>query len=279
MLGRTVVGGYISPLAARPKPAYPSGMTVDPRSAAETILVADDDANLRASVRTALEREGLRVGEAADGLAAREAIRAPASRPDLVVLDISMPRLNGLDLLKELRASGDAIPVIFLTSRDEELDRVLGLELGADDYLPKPFSLRELTARVRAVLRRSEFRLAGKARGDGAGSASPWACGAATTRRVFGALSLDPEYFRAFWGPVELDLTVTEFRVLDCLLELPGAAKTREAIVARAYPSETYLSDRVIDCHIKRLRRKLREAGAGDDLIETVYGLGYRLHA
>lgn len=237
-----------------------------------TILVADDDENLRASVRAALERDGLTVREARDGHEAREALRSDEARPRLVVLDISMPRVNGLDLLRELRAEGNLVPVIFLTSRDEELDRVLGLELGADDYLPKPFSLRELTARVRAVLRRSELRAGGLAGGDAGAGMAP-----VVARRALGPLALDRDGFRAFWGGSELDLTVTEFRVLDCLLERPGAARTREAIIAWAYPNETYLSDRVIDCHIKRLRRKLREAGAEEDLLETVYGLGYRL--
>lgn len=258
------------------------------------VLVADDDENLRASVRTALEREGYRVLEARDGLEAREALRlrpaqeglqgggAAEAGPGLIVLDISMPRLNGLDLLRELRAGGDRIPVIFLTSRDEELDRVLGLELGADDYLPKPFSLRELAARVRAVLRRSELRAAGTgSRGDRAApdpaapdSAMPQPASAAGEG---GRLVLDRDGFRAFWDGRELDLTVTEFRILECLADRPGTARTRESLIARAYPGEIYLSDRVIDCHIKRLRRKVREAGSAEDPIETLYGLGYRL--
>ena len=233
-----------------------------------TILVADDDENLRSSVKSFLEREGFRVAEARDGIEAREALGPSDTepRPSLVVLDISMPRLNGLDLLRELRSEGNGIPVIFLTSRDEELDRVLGLELGADDYLPKPFSLRELAARSRAVLRRAESRAGGRP----SPTAVPGGRGA-------GPLALDLDGFRAFWDGRELDLTVTEFRILDCLSERPGAARTRDAIVAHAYPEGIYLSDRVVDGHVKRLRRKLREAGAGEDLIETVYGLGYRL--
>lgn len=253
--------------------------------AGPSVLVADDDDNLRASVRSALEREGFRILEARDGVEARDVLsgtggpgptaRAAASppsavadpRPSLVILDISMPRLSGLDLLRELRAGGDGIPVIFLTSRDEELDRVLGLELGADDYLPKPFSLRELAARVRAVLRRADARA-----GSGPQGARDRPAGAGT-----GSLVLDRDGFRAFWAGAELDLTVTEYRILDCLAERPGAARTRDTIVARAWPGGVYLSDRVVDCHVKRLRRKLREAGAGDEAIDTVYGLGYRL--
>ena len=240
---------------------------------ASSVLVADDDDNLRASVRSFLEREGFLVREARDGIEAREILTRPDAaeaepRPSLVILDISMPRLSGLDLLREIRAAGDSIPVIFLTSRDEELDRVLGLELGADDYLPKPFSLRELAARVRAVLRRADSRAAGsRVDADPGAAASP------------DPLSLDRDGFRAYWAGAELDLTVTEFRILDCLAERPGAARTRDAIVARAWPGGVYLSDRVVDCHVKRLRRKLREAGAGDEAIETVYGLGYRLRA
>jgi DNA-binding response OmpR family regulator len=195
-----------------------------------------------------------------------------------VILDISMPRLSGLDLLRELRSRGDGIPVIFLTSRDEELDRVLGLELGADDYLPKPFSLRELAARVRAVLRRADARAGGRPAGTGIPGGAVAAEGPPTGSAA-GPLSLDRDGYRAFWGDAELDLTVTEFRILDCLAERPGAVRSRDVIVARAWPGGVYLSDRVVDCHVKRLRRKLREAGAGDEAIETVYGLGYRLRA
>lgn len=243
------------------------------------VLVADDDDNLRASVRASLEREGFGVREARDGVEARDILAegsGPADRPSLVILDISMPRLSGLDLLRELRNRGDTIPVIFLTSRDEELDRVLGLELGADDYLPKPFSLRELAARVRAVLRRADARAGGRPAGTGIpGGTAP--AGGRSSGEAAGSLALDRDGFRAFWAGSELDLTVTEFRILDCLAERPGSARTRDSIVARAWPGGVYLSDRVVDCHVKRLRRKLREAGAGDEAIETVYGLGYRL--
>jgi len=249
----------------------------EPTVSNPAVLVADDDDNLRASVRSALEREGFGVREARDGIEAREALASTGpsgSRPSLVILDISMPRLSGLDLLRELRAAGDGIPVIFLSSRDEELDRVLGLELGADDYLPKPFSLRELAARVRAVLRRADSRAADPPGGAGK---HPAGGGPASDRgAAAGSLALDRDGFRAFWDGNELDLTVTEFRILDCLADRPGAARTRDAIVARAYPDGVYLSDRVVDCHVKRLRRKLREAGAGEDAIETVYGMGYR---
>ena len=244
---------------------------------APSVLVADDDDNLRASVRASLEREGFLVREARDGVEAREILALPdaaeaGTRPSLVILDISMPRLSGLDLLRELRSKDDGIPVIFLTSRDEELDRVLGLELGADDYLPKPFSLRELAARVRAVLRRADARASDRAD-------TPREAGGRSARdgEAAGLLALDRDGFRAYWAGAELDLTVTEFRILDCLAERPGAARTRDAIVARAWPDGVYLTDRVVDCHVKRLRRKLREAGAGDEAIETVYGLGYRL--
>ncbi len=260
----------------------------EPTQPNPAVLVADDDDNLRASVRTALEREGFGVREARDGIEAREALAPPDAsgpRPSLVILDISMPRLNGLDLLRELRSGGDRIPVIFLTSRDEELDRVLGLELGADDYLPKPFSLRELAARIRAVLRRADSRAADPPSRDAGLPAGPErapgaeACGGSASGSLAapGSLVLDRDGFRAYWAGAELDLTVTEFRILDCLAERPGAARTRDIIVARAWPGGVYLSDRAVDCHVKRLRRKLREAGAGEDAIETVYGLGYRL--
>jgi DNA-binding response OmpR family regulator len=230
------------------------------------ILVADDEPNLLANLVFALEAEGWAAEGRPDGESAWEAFRA--ARRDLVVLDIIMPRADGMEVLRRIRSVDAEVPVIFLTSRDEEFDKVLGLELGADDYLTKPFSLRELMARVRALLRRSR-------RGE---AAVPGMARAAFPLAASG-IELDPERFeaRAEGGPMRL--TVTEFRVLAALVAAPGIVKSRDALVAAAYPEETYLSDRAIDCHVKRLRRKILEAGGDPDAVETVYGLGYRLKA
>ena len=223
-------------------------------------MIADDDANLRETLRCALEREEFRVVAAAEGLAALSRMRADEGIA-LAVLDVSMPRMDGFELLKELRRSGDDRPVIILTSRDEEFDRVLGLELGADDYLTKPFSIRELAARIKAVLRRSST--------EGTHEARPLRAG---------GLFLDEESFRASWEGHQLSLTITEFRILASLASRPGTVRTRESLIGTAFPDDGYQSDRAVDCHIKRLRKKLAQRGASEGAIETVYGLGYRFN-
>ncbi len=230
------------------------------------ILVADDEPNLLANLLYAFEAQGYEAVGRPDGESAWEAFRA--ARFDLAVLDIIMPRADGTEVLRRIRSADAELPVIFLTSKDEEFDRVLGLELGADDYLCKPFSLRELEARVKALLRRSR-RSASHVVGRTAASFPLVASG----------LELDPERFEARADGSPMRLTVTEFRVLAALVNAPGIVKSRDALVAAAYPEETYLSDRAIDCHVKRLRRKIADAGGDPGAVETVYGLGYRLKA
>ncbi len=230
------------------------------------ILVADDEPNLREHLAYALEAEAYEVEAAPDGEAAWEAFRA--GRHDLAVLDIMMPRIDGTEVLRRIRSIDAEVPVMFLTSKDEEFDKVLGLELGADDYLTKPFSLRELIARVKALLRRSHR----SANAISRNASIPYPLSAS-------GLELDPERFEARAGGSPMRLTVTEFRVLAALIAAPGVVKSRDALVAAAYPEETYLSDRAIDCHVKRLRRKISEAGGDSAAVETVYGLGYRLRA
>jgi DNA-binding response OmpR family regulator len=229
------------------------------------ILVADDEPNLLSNLVFAFEAEGYAAEGRPDGESAWEAFRS--SRFDLVVLDIVMPRADGTEILRRIRSIDAEVPVIFLTSKDEEFDRVLGLELGADDYLCKPFSLRELEARVKALLRRSRHRS-----GPGAAPSAPTA-----PRLAAAGFDLDPDRFEASVEGGAMRLTVTEFRVLSALLTAPGVVKSRDALVAAAYPEETYLSDRAIDCHVKRLRRKIADAGGDPAAVETVYGLGYRL--
>ncbi len=229
------------------------------------VALVDDEASIRETVALALERAGFRVETYADGLEAWNAFESEL--PDVAILDILMPRLDGLDLCRRLRARSETLPILFLTSKDEEFDRVLGLELGADDYLTKPFSVRELVARVRVLFRRLALA-------RGAAPAGP-------RERVIaaGPLTLDPDRHEARWAGEPLHLTVTEFRVLRALARHPGHVKTRDQLLAEAYPDDAYVADRTIDSHIKRLRRKLEEAdpeGADADPIETVYGLGYR---
>jgi two-component system response regulator ChvI len=171
--------------------------------------------------------------------------------------------MDGLELCRRLRALSDSLPIIFLTSRDEEFDRVLGLELGADDYLCKPFSMRELIARVKVLFRRLAFRH------------DPGTTREEALLRV-GDLCLDLNRYAVHWGDVEVALTVTEFRILAALVRNPGHVKSRAQLLEEGYPDDTYVSERTVDSHIKRLRRKFDELAQGSELIETVYGLGYR---
>lgn len=225
-----------------------------------TILIVDDDPHLRDIVRFALEQGGFRVEEAADGQAAVDQVRRVS--PALIVLDIMMPEMDGLEVCREVRRSHE-LPIVFLSSRDDEVDRILGLELGGDDYLTKPFSPRELVARVKAVLRRA--RPTPK-------SSTP----AATEVRPLlrGPLKLDEELFRAWWAEKEVVLTVTEFHLLAALLRVPGKVFTRDEMMTRVY-DDGVVSERTIDSHVRRVRQKF--AAAGGEVIETVHGLGYRL--
>jgi two-component system response regulator ChvI len=223
------------------------------------IALVDDEESLRETVGFALRREGYRVESFADGLAAWQSFER--SLPDLAILDVLMPRMDGLELCRRLRALSERLPILFLTSRDEEFDRVLGLELGADDYLCKPFSMRELAARVKVLLRRAAHR-----------QEPP------DEERVLeaGRLRLDLARYQAFWNGAAVPLTVTEFTLLHALARRPGHVKTRAQLLEEGYPHDAYASDRTIDSHVKRLRKKLAEADPSSDAIETVYGLGYR---
>jgi two-component system, OmpR family, response regulator ChvI len=235
--------------------------------AAPRIALVDDEESLRETVGFALRREGYRVAAYADGLAAWQELARDL--PDLAVLDILMPQMDGLELCRRLRALSARLPILFLSSRDDELDRVLGLELGADDYLCKPFSMRELVARVRVLLRRAALGAAPDPE-DPAGREA---------ERILetGELRLDLRRYQAWWRGEAVPLTVTEFTLLHALARHPGHVKTRAQLLAEAYPDDAYVGDRTIDSHVKRLRKKLAAADPAFDGVETVYGLGYRL--
>ncbi len=228
------------------------------------VAIVDDEEHLRETVSRALRAEGYRTAVYPDGADAWESFSA--SMPDLVILDILMPRMDGLELCRRVRSSSDTVPVMFLTSRDEEFDRVLGLELGADDYLCKPFSLRELAARVKVLFRRAGPRTVETGRDE-----------PGDDTLVVGPLCLDTRRFTATWNETAVRLTVTEFRILHALARQPGYVRTREQLLAEAFPHDSYMSDRTIDCHIRRIRGKLEELDGDFDGIETLYGLGYRL--
>lgn len=224
-----------------------------------TVLVVDDDPHLREIVRFALEQGGFRVDEAADGRAALTQV--DHALPALIVLDIMMPELDGLAVCREVRRKHE-LPIVFLSSRDDEVDRILGLELGGDDYLTKPFSPRELVARVKAVLRRARP------------TPAPEVEAPAARMQSRGPLRMDAERWRAWWQDTEVVLTVTEFQLLATLLRVPGKVFTRDELMNRVY-DDVVVSDRTIDSHVRRVRQKF--ASAGGDVIETVHGLGYRL--
>lgn len=223
-----------------------------------SILVVDDDPHLREVVRYALSRQGLTVREAENGIAALAALAT--SPADLVVLDVVMPEMDGIETCRQIRRTS-RVPIVFLSSRDEELDRVLGLELGGDDYLTKPFSTRELVARVKAVLRRTQPEPA------------------STPREILlvGPVRLDTVEHRVFAHDTEVVLTVTEFAILRALMGRPGKVYTRDELTDLAYGDGYHLAERTLDSHIRRVRAKFREAPGALDPVETVHGLGYRL--
>lgn len=229
-----------------------------------TILVVDDDPHIRQLLVFALGKAGLDTIEAADGEAGLSL--AAKHRPDLVILDINMPRLDGLETCRRLRAvDGEAdVPILFLSSRDDELDRVLGIELGADDYVVKPFSPREVVARVMAILRRTAGR--------------PPAVHQSGVGLVQGRLSIDVEGWRACWAEEEVPLTVTEFSILRTLASMPAKVFSRDAIIDRLHGPGFAVTDRTIDSHVRNLRAKFARVG-GDDVVETRAGIGYRLGA
>jgi two-component system response regulator ChvI len=225
----------------------------------KTIALVDDDRNILTSVSMTLEAEGFTVTTYNDGAAALEGMTAEP--PDLAILDIKMPRMDGMELLNRLRKTS-AMPVIFLTSKDDEIDEVLGLRMGADDYITKPFSQLLLLERIRALLRRTD---AGGEKGV-----------KATDAIIRGELVLDPSRHMCTWKEKPVALTVTEFLILKSLAERPGHVKNRDQLMDAAYGETIYVDDRTIDSHIKRLRKKFREVDDSFDQIETLYGIGYR---
>ncbi len=228
-----------------------------------TIALVDDDRNILTSVSIALQTEGFLTRVYSDGETALKALID--NPPDLAIFDIKMPRMDGLELLRRLREKSQ-IPVIFLTSKDDELDEALGLAMGADDYIAKPFSQRLLIARIRAILRRSEVV---QTTGD---EATDTALGPIER----GRLTMDPARHRTSWAGETVTLTVTEFLILETLAQRPGIVKTRNQLMDAAYQDDIYVDDRTIDSHIKRLRRKFRQVDPQFDAIETLYGAGYR---
>lgn len=229
-----------------------------------TIALVDDDRNILTSVSIALETEGYRISTYTDGAAALEGLKA--NPPDLAIFDIKMPRMDGMELLRRLRQKSE-MPVIFLTSKDEEIDELFGLKMGADDFIKKPFSQRLLVERVKAVLRRAAAR-------DGTAPVKTGETPGKALER--GSLLMDSERHTCTWKNEPVTLTVTEFLILQALATRPGVVKSRNALMDAAYDDQVYVDDRTIDSHIKRLRKKFKATDDSFEMIETLYGVGYR---
>jgi two-component system response regulator ChvI len=227
------------------------------------IALVDDDRNILTSVSIALQQEGFVTRVYSDPVTALKAVGD--NPPDLGVFDIKMPGMDGMELLRRVREFS-TMPVIFLTSKDDELDEALGLAMGADDYISKPFSQRLLIARIRALLRRQEL-----ARGEAASGDSE-----ELPLLERGRLVMDPARHKVLWNGKDVSLTVTEFMILEALAQRPGVVKTRNQLLDIAYNDDVYVDDRTIDSHIKRIRRKFRAADPEFDAVETLYGVGYR---
>jgi two-component system response regulator ChvI len=227
-----------------------------------TIALVDDDRNILTSVSIALESEGYRIQTYTDGATALDGFKT--NPPDLAIFDIKMPRMDGMELLRRLRQKSD-MPVIFLTSKDDEIDELFGLKMGADDFIKKPFSQRLLVERVKAVLRRFAPK-------DGT---TPREVDSAKVLER-GLLRMDPERHTCTWKGENVTLTVTEFLILQALATRPGVVKSRNALMDAAYDDQVYVDDRTIDSHIKRLRKKFKVTDDNFEMIETLYGVGYR---
>jgi two-component system response regulator ChvI len=225
-----------------------------------TLALVDDDENILASLKVFFEGEGYTVRTYTDGATALAALSE--TPPDLAILDIKMPRMDGVEVLRRLR-QGSNLPVIFLTSKDDEMDEVVGFNVGADDYIKKPFSQRLLNERVKALLRRTRAGAPGAVEGD-------------KKPIVRGELVLDPNRHACTWKGDQVRLTVTEFLILQALAQRPGYVKSRDQLMDAAYDDQVYVDDRTIDSHIKRLRKKFRDIDGEFDAIETLYGVGYR---
>ena len=253
-----------TPAEAASAPAADGAAGADAPARKLQIALVDDDRNILTTVSIALQAEGFATRLYSDGETALKALLD--NSPDLAVFDIKMPKMDGMELLRRLRENS-ALPVIFLTSKDDESDEEAGLQLGADDYIAKPFSLRLLIARIRAILRRADPLVAGATP-----STEPDPAPATLTR---GRLFMDPARHQVTWQGEAVSLTVTEFLILEALAIRPGVIKSRNQLMDAAYPDDVFVDDRTVDSHIKRMRRKFKLVDPGFEAIDTLYGAGY----
>ena len=219
---------------------------------ADRILVVEDEQKLAGLLRDYLVQEGFEVSVLHRGDEVEDWVRAHGA--DLILLDLMLPGKNGLDVCKALRASGAQLSIIMVTARVDEIDRLLGLELGADDYICKPFSPREVVARVKAVLRRVK-------RGDAPNE---------------NGLELDDAGYRASVAGKDLGLTAVEFELLKVLVSHPGRIYTREQLMDMMYRDQRVVSDRTVDSHVKKIRKKIGAVLPDREIVHSVYGVGYK---
>ena len=220
------------------------------------ILIVEDEPDMVMGLRDNFEFEGYEVLTASDGQTGLE--RARTQKPDLLILDIMLPKLSGLEVCKTLRGEGFEAPIVMLTARGQEIDKVVGLELGADDYVTKPFSIRELLARVRAILRRSD----GSRR--------------RLSRYRFADVELDFETYRGTRAGQALDMSPREFELLRYLIERKGETVTRDRLLEDVWGYLSYPSTRTVDTHIAKLRAKIGDSGSDPRYILTIHGVGYK---
>ena len=228
---------------------------------ATSLLVVEDDENISTAIKEYFSRAGYSVTTASDGVAGVEA--AGKNRPDVVVLDLMLPKMDGLAVCKELRQSNPQMPIIMLTAKDDIVDKVLGLEMGADDYITKPFSLREVEARIKSVLRRAR---AATATGDGKDE----------TPIVRGHLRVDPVRREVTIADRHVDLTPKEFDLLRLFASNPGRVFPRKYLLEKIWDYSYEGYDRTIDSHINRLRAKIEENPENPQMVLTVWGIGYK---
>ena len=221
------------------------------------IVLIDDDQNILTSLEMVLKSAGFLIEAFTDGLKAINYVRD--NDAEIVLLDIKMPRIDGLEVFARIRKFSN-IPIIFLTSKDSEMDELIGLRIGADDYIRKPFSHKLLVERIKSILRRSTKKIQKE-----------------TTSVELSHLSLDKQSMLCKWKDTPIELTSTEFSILITLMGRPGTIRTRDDLINEAFNETLNKEDRVIDSHIKRIRKKFLSVDPQFDLIKTIYGVGYKI--
>lgn len=222
------------------------------------ILIAEDDANTREALKEVLDAEGFKVVAATNGVEAVDLFRR--EQPDFICLDVMMPGMNGYEVCKHIRKLEEKVPILFLTAKAEEIDTVLGLELGADDYMTKPFGVKEVLARIRAIVRRTGLLNKSER----------------TLSFDMDDLHIDASELRAYRGTQEFQLTLRDIKILRLLYDRRGRVVTREALADEVWGADYFPESRALDQHISQLRRRIELDPSNPRIIRTVHGAGYR---